>query len=137
MSTFIEKSTQSINSAETLVKEHYYASTVNRAYYSYLQFLMHILFEQLKLDKIKFYKDVQFGNAGGTHIMASNLVCKELVSAKKISNSDYKWFQKTIKEFKQKRNLADYYNDVISQSEGLQSINWSKDLINCIRQNLN
>ena len=98
---------------------------------------MHILFEQLKLDKIKFYKDVQFGNAGCTHIMASNLVCKELVSAKKISNSDYKWFQKTIKEFKQKRNLADYYNDVISQSEGLQSINWSKDLINCIRQNLN
>lgn len=133
MNQFLEKSTQSLNSANILIKQHYYSSTINRAYYGYLQFLMHILFEKLKQDKEQFYRDVQDGKDGGTHVKASNLICRLLY--KKVSPKEYKWFQSTIKELKKKRVTADYHDSVISADEGYDCIRWATDLITCVKLN--
>jgi uncharacterized protein (UPF0332 family) len=133
MNKFLEKSTQSLNSADILIKQQYYSSTVNRAYYGYFQFLMHILFEKLKKDKEQFYLDVQAGKEG-SHVRASNLICTLLCN--KISSKEYKWFQKTIKELKKNRVTADYHDSIITPDEGSQSIKWANDLIKCVEQNI-
>lgn len=134
MDKFLEKSTQSLNSADALIKQQYYSSTVNRAYYGYLQYIMHILFEKLKQDKEQFYRDVQWGKDGGTHVRASNLICTIVYN--NLTHKEYKWFQNTIKELKKKRKIADYYDSVITSDDGYQSISWAKDLISCVKQNV-
>lgn len=133
MSQFLEKSTQSLDSASILIKQNYYSSTVNRAYYGYFQFLMHTLFEKLKKDKEQFYQDAQEGNEG-SHVRASNLILVLLQS--KVSHREYKWFQTTIKELKKKRVTADYYDSVITLDEGQESIKWANKLIKCVEENI-
>ena len=132
MSTFLEKSNQSLNSAQILVKNNFYPSTVNRAYYGCIQYLLHILFEKLQYDKVKFYQDVRT-QKDGTHGWASKLI--EIEMAKKPDKSDYKWFQVKIKEFKKERVAADYYIDIVGQERGVNSINTAKTIINVINKN--
>ena len=132
MSTFLEKSTQSLNSAQILVNNSFYPSTVNRAYYACIQYLLHVLFEKLKYDKTKFYQDVRT-QKDGTHGWASKLI--EIEMAKMQDKEDYKWFQVKIKEFKKERVAADYYIDIVGQERGLKSIGTAKSIINVINKN--
>lgn len=132
MSTFLEKSTQSLKSAEILAKHSYFSSTLNRSYYSCIQFLLHVLFEKLGYDKLKFYQDVR-SQKDGTHGWASKLI--EIEMAKNPDKANYIWFQRNIKEFKKERVRADYYDDEITQDKGLKSIQTANSIINLVRTN--
>jgi len=131
MSQFLEKSNQSLDSAKYLVKQQYYSSTVNRSYYACFQFLMHILFEKLKKDQAEFYNEV-LQRPNGTHTWASKLIGNELARQ---NIEDYKWFQRVLPEFREKRVKADYYPAVISPDEGELSITRAESIINMLKVN--
>lgn len=130
MSNFLEKANQSLDSAKFLFKQNYYSSTVNRSYYACFQYLMYILFDKLNKDQAEFYTEVR-QRPNGTHSWASKLISIEL--AKK-DDEDYKWFQKEIPEFREKRVEADYYPTVISQSDGTNSITKAETIINLLKK---
>lgn len=133
MSQFLEKSNESLSSADILIKQQYYSSTVNRAYYGYFQFLMHTLFYKLEQDREQF--DIASNkNNEGSHVRASNLIL--VLIQTKVTNSKYKWFQATIKELKKKRNFADYSDIEITPDDGTNSIKWANALIDCVEQNI-
>ena len=129
MTKFLEKANQSLESAKILSKHHYYSSTVNRSYYACFQYLMHILIEKLKKDQTEFYNEVR-QRPNGTHSWASKLIGNEL--ARK-NLDDYKWLQKELPEFKEKRVLADYYPDVVSPEDGNLSITKAESIIRLLK----
>jgi uncharacterized protein (UPF0332 family) len=123
-----EKANQSLKSANILVKEHLYSSTVNRSYYACFQYLMHILFVKLKKDPTEFYGEVMNGK-NGTHSWASKLISIEL--AKK-DLDDYKWYQKEIPAIREKRVQADYHATVITSPEAYESIGKAEAIMNLL-----
>lgn len=131
MSQFLEKSTQSLNSAKFLVNHQYYSSTVNRSYYACFQFIMHVLFIKLKKDQTEFYTEV-LQRQNGTHTWASKLIGNELAQK---NMTDYKWFQRALPEIREKRVKADYYDTIISHEEGALAITQAESIINLLKQN--
>lgn len=132
MSVFLEKSTQSIAAAKKIVKESYYASTVNRSYYGCVHFMMYIIFVKIKKDKTDFYSDVRNGN-DGTHTWAAKIIENELahnVTQEKV----YKWFQVEIKSLRKLRVLGDYHDYVVSQSDAYRSIDTAETIINNLKK---
>src|SRR5687768_3391985 len=123
----LEKSKQSMMIAESLVKQHYYSATVNRAYYSCFQFILHILIEKLGHS----HENLDEMPRTGTHSQAQYLL--ELTLIKK-DKKDYKWFQQKLPEFKQVRVIADYYGDAQSQSIGYEAINTANAIINTLKK---
>ena len=134
MSVLLEKSKQSLKVAKLSFDNNYYPSTVNRSYYACLQLMLHILFNKLNKDREEFYNEVRHNPNGGTHIWASKLIGIELIKKDK---DDYKWFQKNIPEFREKRVLADYYEDTISYDDGDFSIKRAESVINLLNKNFN
>lgn len=133
MESFLVKSNDSLKSADILIQQQYYASTVNRAYYGYFQFLMYILFEKLNRDRLQF-DEAATASKEGSHVRASNLIIVLIQS--KLTSKKYKWFQSTIKELKQKRVNADYYNIATTSDDGAECIQWANELIKCVQENI-
>jgi uncharacterized protein (UPF0332 family) len=131
MSEFLEKSTQSLSSAKLMVKESYYSSTVNRSYYACFQYLLHVLFVKLNKDQKEYYQEVRTGK-NGSHTWAAKLVS---ISLAKLNMDDYKWFQKHLPELRAKREDADYFPVIISQSDGHEAISKAENLIGVLRKN--
>ena len=125
MSTFREKSDQSLVSARLLVTNNLNSSCVNRSYYSSIQIMYHVLFEKLGYDKQEFDEKTR-PVEGGSHVRASNIIGEKLESQ---DPQEYKWFQKKFKEFKKLRNRADYTPEVISQSDGRLSITTAETIV--------
>ena len=132
MPSFSEKSTFSLESAKLLVKNNYYSSTVNRSYYACFQYIMHVLFEKIKLDQAQFYIDVRNGR-NGTHTWASKLIVLEL--AKKPDKKDYKWLQAQLPDFRELRENADYFPAEMSQELGIESISKAESIMRVLSQN--
>src|ERR1700693_381982 len=99
MDTFLEKSTQSLHSAEFLAKNNFYSSCVNRSYYFFFQFMMHILFEKLKQDKAAYDRECK-DMAQSSHIKASNLMYDEIEQK---NRKDYIWFQSHVPALRKQR----------------------------------
>lgn len=131
---FLERSDDSMRAAEILHKQRCHPSTINRAYYAYLQCLLHTIFEKLNYDPNKLYNDSQWKGDGGTHVQASNLICRLL--EKELTPREYKWYQKTIKELKKQRTTADYFSEEITIDESQIALRSATDLITCVKQNV-
>lgn len=123
----LEKSMQSMLTAEMLIREQHYSSTVNRAYFACLQYILHILIEKLGHT----YQDLKNQPRNGTHSQAQYLLEMTLVSKDK---KDYKWFQEKFPAFKEDRVLADYYGDALNQDFGYQAINKANSIINVLKK---
>lgn len=121
---FLEKSKQSLLAAKALNQQSYYNDCVSRAYYSCLQYIIHILVEKLELSR----EDIELVSRHGTHNKAQYLIELELI---KKNRKDYIWFQSKFPELKKLRVDSDYFNipcnisigsDAISRSETLQQL---------------
>ena len=130
MPNYLEKSTQSLNAAKLLQGEHYYPSTVNRAYYAYFQYVMHVFFDKLKLDEDTYHKEGKEENKG-SHNQAMELLYKEL---DRKDRQDMIWLQRVVKEFKQNRVEADYRAIVILQETGDKCILTAESIINVLKK---
>lgn len=58
MTSFAEKSQQSIQAAGLLLTSNLYPSSINRSYYSFFQFMMHVLFNKIKMDQHSFHTHI-------------------------------------------------------------------------------
>lgn len=139
MTSFAEKSQQSIQAANMLFKGNLYPSTINRSYYGFFQFMMHVLFNKLNKDRNEFHEQI---NSLGkkTHTLVWSLVGTEFVKnrPKEYSsyewNKEYQWLQEKIKEFKKMRESADYHEDTIRQDDADQWIKNADSMINCLKK---
>ncbi len=127
---FLEKSKQSMLIAEMLIKQNHYSSTVNRAYYSCLQYILHILHEKLGHTQ----EDLNKTPRNGTHSQAQYLLEMSLVRKVGSNKKDYKWLQEKFPEFKQDRVIADYYSDALNQEKGYGAINTAHSIINTLKK---
>lgn len=127
-----EKSIQSIESAKLLIKQPFYASTVNRAYYSCINIFFHILFSKLGRNNDDFNIERKSINKG-SHEYASLLILDEV---RKESYKDFKWLQEHIKILKQWRVDADYTDKVITQEIASLSISKAESITNTVKRNL-
>ena len=110
---YLEKSNQSMLAAEKLKTERFFASTVNRAYYSCIQYILHILIEKLTHTSEEITQ-----TSTGTHVQAQKLLSNSLYQICKEDRdklNDYKWFQSKLPELKLARVKADYNSDIITQ----------------------
>lgn len=139
MTTFAEKSQQSLLAANMLLRENLYPSTVNRAYYGFHQFMMHILFNKMGKKQEEFERDINFYDQG-THKLAWNLVGPAFI---KIQPKDYtqrewlkeyKWLQEKVAEFKKIRTEADYKEVTIQQDEATYWMQKSEAMINLLKK---
>lgn len=128
--TFLEKSDQNRIAAKMLREQNLHASSVNRYFYSYLQYLFHILANKLKKSKEdleEFQKDRE-----GSHRFALRMVGDELASK---NIKDYKWLQRVDKELKALRVDSDYFEIAILSTHSYDAENKSQTLINCLKVN--
>lgn len=123
----LEKSIQSMLTAKLLLQNNHYPSTVNRAYYSCLQFILHILIE--KLGHTHEYIDSMPGS--GTHGKAQYLLSLTLIKKDK---DDYKWFQAKFPAFKKGRVIADYHSAPLDQGIGHDAINTANLIIDTLKK---
>lgn len=114
--------------AETLIKQHYYSASVNRAYYSCLQFMLHILIEKLGHT----YGDINKIQRTGTHAKAQHLLGMTL--ARK-DNIGHKWIENRMRDFKDYRVTADYRGDPLNQDIGYEVIRTATAIINILKKN--
>lgn len=128
---FSQKSTESFAAARLLMDNHHHSSSINRSYYSFFQFLMFVLYTKLKIDPKEFDSQLKQTNSG-SHTWASKLISFELA---KRNQQDYKWFQRTLPELKDKRVRADYFEDVQSSSDSINSNQMAESLINMLNKN--
>ncbi len=115
-----------MQTAEMLVKSNFYPATVNRAYYSCLQFILHIIHEKLNHPP----EHLQTMPRNGTHSKAQYLL--ELTLSQK-NRRDYIWFQEKFPAFKEDRVRADYHGDPMSSGDGYEAIATANSIINLLK----
>lgn len=123
----LEKSRQSMMAAEMLIKQHNFSSTVNRAYYSCFQYILHILIEKLGHT----HEYINTMPRTGTHSQAQYLLSLTLSTK---NAKDYMWFQEKLPAFKQDRVVADYHGDALNQSFGYDAINKANAIMNVLKK---
>jgi len=128
-STLLEKSKENLRAAQML-KGSCYSATVNRAYYSCVQFILDVLYTRLNITPTQFYAQ-RIQNREGTHSWASKLIEIELA---KMDKEDFKWFQKKFPEFQELREKADYTNDLISQPMAEIALRTNESLTNIVNK---
>ena len=129
---YLEKSNQSMIAAEKLKTERLFASTVNRAYYSCLQYIYHILTEKLTHTPEEINQ-----HSSGSHVQAQKLLLNSLYQICKSDRDnykDYQWFQSKLPELKLARVKADYYTDATSPDDGHDAMRKANDLINVLKK---
>lgn len=139
MTTFDEKSNQSFQAAETLLKIHLYPSTINRSYYCFFQYMMYILFHKMKYDREEFFRLLN-QTQKKTHTLTWNLLGTEFVKKRPNSysarewNKEYQWLQEKVKEFKRIRECADYLEETIEKEDAEKWINNTSSMINLLKK---
>lgn len=130
MSGLLDKSKKNRTAAELLLKQSLPDSSVHCSYYACAQHMLHVLFFKNGIDQTAFYAEAR-NNKQGTHGWAAKQI--ELALGQK-SREDFKWFQRTFKEFKLLREKADYQVDAITVDEGLTALSKSDSISNLLTQ---
>lgn len=139
MTSFAEKSQQSIQAAGLLLTSNLYPSSINRSYYSFFQFMMHVLFNKIKMDQHSFHAHIHCSGKK-THTLVWSIVGTAFVKNRPQVyssyewNKEYRWLQEKIKEFKKMRECADYHEDTIRQDDADQWIKNAQSMIHCLKK---
>ncbi len=130
MDDFSERSSQSLNSAQCLIGNAFYPSTLNRAYYAALQYILYILMDKQNVSRNSIFSREE--NEGkGSHVRAYNLICEQLEHK---HWGDYKGFQRTFLELKKSRNSADYFSNLIKREDCINSIKKANSIIEILKR---
>jgi len=139
MTSFAEKSQQSLQAAEVLMRSNLYPSTINRAYYGFHQYMLHILFRKMGKTQEDFDNDLN-AYGFGTHSLAWNLVSPAFAKNKPKDVADrewrneFKWLQEQVASFKKIRTEADYKEITIQQEVAHDWINKAISMINLLNK---
>ena len=131
MSELKNKSDFNNIASELLLKNRLYAPSVHCSYYRCIQYMLHIVFNKLKVDKAEF--DAQMKQRkDGTHGHAIFTIGCELI---KKNTDGYKDFQRLVPKLKEYRELSDYKDEVIGQTIGQDAKGKSDSIMNILVKN--
>ena len=111
MTILFEKSQQSLESAEYLHDDEKYCSSIHCSYYSCIQLMRHILFNEIEppYDERTFDDLPQVMNAKGSHNFLI-MELKNLIQNKNTSRTtDIRKFSQDLHDLKKLRKDADYH----------------------------
>ena len=132
MSILINKSKENQTSAQLLINNNHYASSVHCSYYSSVQIMLHILLNKFNFtpEKLEAESKMKFT---GSHVFAKNFLLNKM----KEKNERFKArdFNNYIGELKNKREKADYQEEIINTELSQEALEQSKK-INAILTNV-
>lgn len=131
MSQLKNKSDFNNAASQLLFKNSLHASSVHCAYYRCIQFMLHILFNKIKMSKIDFQSKRQ-QRKGGTHGTAIYLIQLELLQK---NREEYKSFQALIPKLKEYREISDYEDVEITSTISSDALNKSDSIMNILTAN--
>jgi len=132
MSELSDKSKYNFDAAELLMRNHsLYAPSVHCAYYSCIQYMLHIIFNKLPLPYQEKYN--QGLQKGSSHKVAIQII--KLALGAKPDKEDYTTFQKKVGELKQHREDSDYSQKQITQDISVTSIAAARSVNSILRSN--
>ena len=113
MSVLINKSKENLTSAQILIENNCYASSVHCSYYSSFQLMSHLL-----LNNFGFSQDViktESKKDGGSHIWSANIIFKKMGKQQEILKAID--FNREIGILRNKRMHADYSDEEIDKKK--------------------
>ncbi len=131
---FETKSQNSLEAANELHQKTFYNSSVHCSYYSVLQFMLHVLYEELGGNKQSDDAEAKSQGGGGTHVFTINQIKKWLKS--KTDRTARESFSNQLYQLKQQRVSADYDEKSFSPKESLKLYIQAQSLIQFLKQNL-
>jgi uncharacterized protein (UPF0332 family) len=130
MNTFLEKTNQNLSSAQILLDQSHYSSSVHCSFYGCLQTMAHTLFIKLNHNKLQFDYDRRLRKME-THQYIFALIKKEVEKSLK---PEYNWFIHNYSKLKKLREQADYSEDPITHSQGYEALNMADAINNLINK---
>jgi len=112
MGMLIAKSKENLISAQLLIENKYYASSVHCSYYSSVQLMIHLLITKFNFTQEKLENEA-IKEGKGSHVFAINQITKHLKSKQEILKSVD--FYRNIGKLKTKRKHADYLDTLIDK----------------------
>jgi|SRR6185312_354672 len=133
MSALTDKSEINRDAAQRLYNIQFYCSTVHCAYYSCIQFMMHIILYELGYTESTLATAISNDQRTGSHEFYINLITKHLI-AKNTNRDDRKLFSEEIVNLKRLRTKADYNDEIIGESQGRYSLTKATDIYKILRK---
>ncbi|MDD3723157.1 MAG: hypothetical protein PHW92_11870 [Lutibacter sp.] len=133
MSNWKEKSKENQKSANLLIKNSIYSSSVHCAYYSNIQLMLHILLTDFKLSETEIDTKSKEGSIeeGGFHNWLKTAITRELMTRDFMLVRDFNNFFGQLKSL---RIRADYKNLLILESKAKNGLNLSKSIIELLEE---
>lgn len=123
VSVLLEKSNKSIEVAELLDKQKYYATSIHCSYYSCFQVMLHIKFEKFNEKPESIFQRCKDSDTG-SHAVVTNEI-KKAVIAKKGFEVAQPLFEKIL-TLKRNRVIADYYDAHVDLAKSSASLSLAK-----------
>lgn len=112
MSVLIAKSKENISSAQLLINNKCFASSIHCSYYSSVQIMIEILFTQYKFTRNTLLTTAK-NESSGSHVFAINYLFKRMdEKSERLKAVD---FNREVGKLKYKREHADYHETVIDE----------------------
>ncbi len=128
------KSQNSLEAANELLQKAFYNPSVHCSYYSVLQFMLHVLYEELDRDKQADDAQARSQSGGGTHVFTINQIKRWL--REKTDRVTIKTFSEDTYHLKRQRVSADYEIKSFGRKEAQKLYTQAQSLIQLLKQNL-
>lgn len=127
MSDWKIKSGKNINGAELLIKNSLFSSSVHCSYYSNVQLMLHILFNDFGKSESEIENEAKQGSIDekGYHNWLKNTITRELVKRDFMIGRDFNNFFGQLKALRVK---ADYKNTIIEKNKANDAVSFSKKI---------
>lgn len=112
MRILLDKSVENLDSAKELASLDFFNSSVHCCYYSNIQLMLHILYNNLGIDENEFAKSKEIRNKG-SHNRIFSLIKPHLIKSKNVDLTIFRKFN-DLKSF---RSVADYQQKKIIKSD--------------------
>jgi uncharacterized protein (UPF0332 family) len=130
MTVLLDKSNQSSTCADLLLNKKYYNAAISRAYYSSLQYVLHLLMSKFE----KTQDELEPENGGSTHSRAQTLLSEYLYNK---SEDDFKYFQDAFVGLKRLRVQADYKTNDFDEPNANKAISTALRIRKMLDKNFN
>lgn len=123
-----KKSQENLDSADLLIKNGKYNSSIHCSYYAVFQYMKYALNSftiSLKNSNISYKKQNRMTKSRNSHIVITDEVVKRIIEVSPIDAHD---FSQKIEKLKDHRNTADYQLNILTNKKSKKDL----ELANCL-----
>lgn len=110
MNILLDKSKENLYSAQILIDNNCFASSVHCSYYSSVQVMLHLLLNKFNYTQKTLEAEARRVN-NGSHVFAKNKLVSKMGDSNRLKAVD---FNRVIGKLKNQREQADYQEEVIN-----------------------